>query len=373
MKAVSVLLSLLLAWIAAALPPQRAALDKEQAAALYKAFPPFPALDPHFPPGGSTPALLSPILIPRTPGSENASLVRQHFVDHFAALGDSWTLLRDEFTAPVPEYGGLSGTLNFTNLIFRLNPPGYDADDISAKYLTLVAHYDSKIAPHGFIGATDSAVPCAILMYIAQALTAATRRRWADDPWAAQSDLALQIIFMDGEEALVEWSAKDSLYGARHLAERWEAETRAYPYGRLSEIQNIDLFVLLDLLGAEAPTVPCFFGMTAWACRQLSDTESMLRSAGIAASNKNTDANSKKQKNYINPTNLMTNAFVDDDHMPFLKRGTPVLHIIPVPFPLSWHTILDNGDNLSLDAIHDWSIFLATWVAGYLGLAEYIE
>lgn len=33
------------------------------------------------------------------------------------------------------------------------------------------------------------------------------------------NSVTLQLIFLDGEEAFVEWSEKDSLYGARHLAE----------------------------------------------------------------------------------------------------------------------------------------------------------
>ena len=29
------------------------------------------------------------------------------------------------------------------------------------------------------------------------------------------------MVFFDGEEAWVEWSSTDSLYGSRHLAEIW--------------------------------------------------------------------------------------------------------------------------------------------------------
>lgn len=36
-----------------------------------------------------------------------------------------------------------------------------------------------------------------------------------------QSDVTLQMVFFDGEEAFVKWSQTDSLYGARHLAEQW--------------------------------------------------------------------------------------------------------------------------------------------------------
>ncbi|KAJ1106522.1 hypothetical protein NDU88_003923, partial [Pleurodeles waltl] len=32
--------------------------------------------------------------------------------------------------------------------------------------------------------------------------------------------VTLQLLFLDGEEAFEQWTAIDSLYGARHLAER---------------------------------------------------------------------------------------------------------------------------------------------------------
>ena len=35
---------------------------------------------------------------------------------------------------------------------------------------------------------------------------------------------SIQLIFFDGEEAIVDWTADDSLYGSRHLAEVMENE-----------------------------------------------------------------------------------------------------------------------------------------------------
>lgn len=34
--------------------------------------------------------------------------------------------------------------------------------------------------------------------------------------------MTLQLLFLDGEEALKEWGPKDSLYGSRHLAQIME-------------------------------------------------------------------------------------------------------------------------------------------------------
>jgi hypothetical protein len=37
-----------------------------------------------------------------------------------------------------------------------------------------------------------------------------------------KTDITPQIIFFDGEEAYQQWTETDSLYGARHLADRWQ-------------------------------------------------------------------------------------------------------------------------------------------------------
>ncbi|NWH18691.1 QPCTL protein, partial [Grus americana] len=41
------------------------------------------------------------------------------------------------------------------------------------------------------------------------------------------AEVTLQLLFLDGEEAFGDWSATDSLYGARHLA----AQMAATPHG----------------------------------------------------------------------------------------------------------------------------------------------
>lgn len=35
-------------------------------------------------------------------------------------------------------------------------------------------------------------------------------------------NLGLMLIFFDGEEAFLNWSDTDSIYGSRHLAKKWE-------------------------------------------------------------------------------------------------------------------------------------------------------
>lgn len=35
-------------------------------------------------------------------------------------------------------------------------------------------------------------------------------------------NIGLMLVFFDGEEAFLNWSDDDSLYGSRHLARKWE-------------------------------------------------------------------------------------------------------------------------------------------------------
>lgn len=48
--------------------------------------------------------------------------------------------------------------------------------------------------------------------------------RAGPDPWLPQeAPVTLQLLFLDGEEALKEWGPQDSLYGSRHLAQLMES------------------------------------------------------------------------------------------------------------------------------------------------------
>ena len=67
---------------------------------------------------------------------------------------------------------------DFVNIIATRDPPWSRAGEVER--LTLVAHYDSLITIPGFIGATDSAAPCAMLLHVAKVLDEALTRKWND-------------------------------------------------------------------------------------------------------------------------------------------------------------------------------------------------
>lgn len=164
-----------------------------------------------------TGTLLSPFLIPRVPGTEGHAKVQQHIVSFFRTRLPSWTVEWLNTTSKTPATG--SSQIPFSNLILRRGPPGVKGGDVA--WLTLAAHYDSLYRPEGFIGATDSAVPCALLMHVAQSVDDALTRKWENegegDGLEDVEATGVQILFLDGEEAWVSWTEEDSLYGSRYV------------------------------------------------------------------------------------------------------------------------------------------------------------
>ena len=160
-----------------------------------------------------TGSLLAPILRPRVSGTEGNAAVRQHFIDFFKTHLPEWRIELHNSTSTTPTSNGKE--IPFVNLIATRDPPGTSEGDVSR--LALVAHYDSKLTPKDFIGATDSAAPCAMLLHAARTIDAALTKKWAS---GAGDDLdvehkGVQILLLDGEEAFHSWTDTDSLYGAR--------------------------------------------------------------------------------------------------------------------------------------------------------------
>jgi hypothetical protein len=46
---------------------------------------------------------------------------------------------------------------------------------------------------------------------------------------------------------------------------------------------------------------------------------------------------------------------IQDDHLPFIMRGVPILHVIPSPFPDVWHKMVDDGEHLDMGTTRDWA------------------
>ncbi|KAI7825510.1 hypothetical protein BX661DRAFT_184708 [Kickxella alabastrina] len=274
------------------------------------------------------------VLVPRQIGSPGYRAAQGLIVDTLGKLG--YAISWDNFTASTP-----AGNVKMANIIATHNPG-------AAKRLVLSAHYESKIMMEGdFVGATDSAVPVALMLDVARGLADKIDQ-------LTSRDLSLQLIFFDGEEAYHEWTTTDSIYGARHLADSWEKGPDSATVAALSgttqhvpELQRVELMVLLDLIGASTTAFVALELPTADLFIQLGKLEKRLHSAGHIS------------RTYMDMAVQPGSKNIADDHIPFVQRDIPVMHLISVPFP----------EALDPRVIADMSIILRSFVASYMRLS----
>lgn len=335
-------------------------------------------------------ALLAPILIPRVPGTEGSRRVQHHFVDFFQRELPKWSIEWQNSTAKTPATGATD--VPFANLIFKKEPPWTKVGQ--ANLLTLVAHFDSKLTPEGFIGATDSAVPCAVLMHVARSIDKYLTQmhdemvQLGELGGSVPMDMGIQILLTDGEEAFQSWTATDSLYGARYvvmplapsvvlvanfflllvrsLAESWENQPTIAEANFLNRLDQISLFVLFDLLGASNPKIPSYFLPTHWAYKAMAKVEKRMRDLGLLESTPSAPFLPDSEKL---PASFGM-AGIQDDHIPFMARGVEILHLIPSPFPSVWHTIEDDGAHLDMAASRDWAKIATAFTLEWLDMME---
>lgn len=223
----------------------------------------------------------------------------------------------DEFHDETPY-----GRVRFANIIATSDPD-------ACKQLAIACHHDSKLMD-GFLGATDSAVPCAMMLELANTFK---------DSDQFKGDLGLMFIFFDGEEAFEEWTATDSLYGSRHLAAKWDKQKApSHCKGMGNELKRLDLLMVLDLIGARDTNFIMFNRSLGKQYQDLQRYEkdyirSQLKLRGGQA------RQATSFRNGFIPLEAM-----QDDHVPFMQRGVPILSLLAHPFPSVWHKVEDNYD-----------------------------
>lgn len=324
-------------------------------------------------------ALLSPILQTRVPGTPGHTAVLNHFADFFRTTLPGWNVEYHNTTSKTPVSKGKD--IPFVNFIASRDPPWAAVGDVGR--VTFVAHYDSKYKPDGFIGAIDSAAPCAMIMHAMRSIDAALTRKWEAMETQGQTDAMLdehkgiQIIFLDGEEAFQKWTATDSLYGSRALAEHWDTAVNPAMSSFKTPLNSISLFILLDLLGSRDPAVMSYYQTTHWAYRKMAALEKRLRELKQFKSS----SDQPEQPWFIdgskNDHQLHLMSGIQDDHVPFLMRGVEILHVIDAApykgFPKVWHTMDDRGENLDIPTVEDWSMLVTAFAAEWMELEGYFE
>jgi Zn-dependent M28 family amino/carboxypeptidase len=232
---------------------------------------------------------------PRPSGSPAIVKTRDYIKKQLASFGVTATEQAFEGATPL-------GPVKMVNLIGTI--PGKSPDRI-----ILASHFDTKLFRDiRFVGASDGASSTAALVELGRALK-------------ARKDLpfTIELLFLDGEEAVIEWTATDSTYGSRHYV----AAAR-----KSGTLKSIRAFILLDMIGDRNLTIRRESNSTRW----LTDIVwGVARKLGHAAF-------------------MDEETTVEDDHIPFVKAGVPALDIIDLDYP-QWHTAQDTLDAISARSI----------------------
>jgi len=234
---------------------------------------------------------------PRPPGSAGHKKVENYILSHLK--GDSVDHDTSIAKTPVGEFA---------------------LDNIIAKYpgtkdclVVIGSHYETNYPLKNYVGANDSGSSSGLLLELANHLRG--KKRDGCSVW---------LVWFDGEEAFVKWSPTDSLYGSRHLAEKWKADGTA---------KKIKALILLDMIGDSDLNIE----------RDGNSDPKLLDIVYDAAS----------QFGYQSHFYARDLA-IEDDHLPFKNIGVPVVDLIDLDYGYNdsfHHTSEDTLDKLSTKSL----------------------
>jgi hypothetical protein len=128
-------------------------------------------------------------------------------------------------------------------------------------------------------------------------------------------------------------------------------------------LSQISIFVLLDGIGPVNPMIPSYFLTTHWAYKNMAILEDRLRKTNLLET--------LPISAFLSETKETTSQVeMADDHIPFMDRGVPFLHIVPSPLPQNQHTTNDNGANLDLPTVRDWAKIVTGFALEWLDMME---
>jgi glutaminyl-peptide cyclotransferase len=233
---------------------------------------------------------------PRPIGSANHKKVEEYIHAHLkgdVVEDDALTINTSEGTFPV------------RNIIAKY--PG-TRDGI----IVIASHYDTNypLRDTAYVGANDGASSSALLLEIANQL----RGKKLDG-------YSVWLLWDDAEEAIkLPWTDDNSVYGVRHLAQKWQDD---------GTIKNMKAFILEDMIGDADLNIERDENSTPW-------LEDLIYQAATRLG---------YQSHFFARTIPM-----EDDHKPFMQRHVPSADLIDFDYGYNnvfWHTTQDTVDKLS--------------------------
>ena len=233
---------------------------------------------------------------PRPIGSENHKKVENFILSH---------LKGDDVEQDAFEIHSTEGTFPVRNIIAKF--PGAK-DGI----IVIASHYDTNwpLRNTSYIGANDGASSSALLLEFANQL----RGKKLDG-------YSIWLLWDDAEESMrLPWYDPESLYGVRHLADKWQND---------GTLKKIKAFILEDMIGDADLNIERVTDSTPW-------LEDLVGQAATRLG---------YQSHFFG-----REGDVEDDHVPFLQRGVPATDLIDFDYGYNnvfWHTTEDTVDKLS--------------------------
>jgi Zn-dependent M28 family amino/carboxypeptidase len=175
--------------------------------------------------------------------------------------------------------------------------------------IAIASHFDTKLfRAFRFVGANDAGSSTAALLELGRVLK--------DKP----RPFTIELLFLDGEEAFVEWTGTDHTYGSRYYVQNGQ---------KTGTLESLKALVLLDMIGDRNLTISREANSTRW----LTDIIwNVARRLGY--------------QQYFLPQETP----IEDDHMEFLAAGVPAVDIIDLDNP-AWHTAEDTLENVSVKSL----------------------
>ena len=228
---------------------------------------------------------------PRPAGSAGIEQSRAYIKKHLAAAGVPF--VEQAWDAVTPR-----GAVRMVNLIATI--PGARKDR-----LVVAGHYDTKrFDDIRFVGANDGGSSAALLIELARVLK------------ARKNPLTVELLFLDGEEAVVQWQGDDRTYGSRHYVETARKD---------GSLRSLRAMILVDMVADRDLRMKRDLNSTPWLTDIIWDA-----------------ARREKLGAYFldEPTQI------EDDHLPFIQAGVPAVDLIDLDYA-AWHTAGDTLDAVS--------------------------